>query len=803
MADYTQEQLMSALRKAHGAGDQEGARRIAAIIKAQQQQAPAAPAAPVEPVEPVEPQVEAMKDGYSIVTTDRGRFVVNPQGQWQTLEVDGKENKILERALDRNEDDTARADYLARQAEYMTLDKSGEQGPLTNLIFGDNAARRSGLYGNILRGLPGAGSWVDEGLGKIEGALGGDGEAMAQRARDSQDAFEIAYPKTAVGAQLSGAALTLPYAAANAPRVVGGGSLLSKILRGGLVGANLGALEGFAYGAGEGQEGSRLDNAGVGAGDGAMIGGLLGLASPGGGALARTIYNSVSGRKARAAARELGMRQDIAGFVADRVAADAPYAARNISLAGDSAALGNLGPSTRGLLDAVANAPGRPSAIARKSVDDIVEGASGRFTQAFDEALGTTPRGPITLQKGIMDASREARGSTYDLAFSKPINYASEAGKRLDDLLSRVDKREIDVAEGLMRKEGEISQQLKATFDDAGRVTYEKKPDVKQIDYITRSLKNASGFGAGLGPDEARVSKGLASKIRTTLDEIVPEYKQARAAGADAIDQRDAVTLGRDMLKKKSITREDVALELEGMGDAENRFVRQGLRSYIDDTMADVRRGLTRSDIDSQSVIAPLRNMTSQSAREKVESVLGPEEASRLFTMLDEAEQAFAMRINVGSQTSARQQNEKAIRELVPDGLADEVVDKGIIGTASSMAAKAAKSGGQTKEQAMEEIRTELARTLTETGDVATRAQQFSDFADLGDRMKAGRSWAEKRGQQVAFGVLSPGGLNITRPEVNNRAAVFRRLADAGYGPREIARIVESGPQAIEQALTR
>lgn len=835
MAEFTQEQLMTALRNAHAAGDQEGARRIAGMIQAQRQQAAPAPqqapqapqAAPQQqeapmtarlspelaaslgvgqqqqpaPAAPVEPQVEAMQDGYSIVTTDRGRFLVNPQGQWQPLEVDGQQNEILARALDRNANDPARAASLARQAEYMTTDRSDEQGFLTNFLYGENAARGTGFYGNVLKGVPLVGSWVDEGLGKIEGALGGDEEAMAQRARDSQEAFAIAYPKTAIGANLGGAALTLPYAVANAPRVVGAGSTLSKVGRGALAGATLGGAEGFVYGAGEGQEGSRLDNAQRGGLWGAAFGGGLGAGIPVVGSLGRTLYNTFAGRKARQAARELGMRQDVAGLVADRVAADAPYAAQNIAQAGESAALGNLGPSTRGLLDAVANAPGQSSAIARQGVEDIVEGASGRFTQTLDDVLGT-PQGPRSLQQGVMDASRAARNEAYDMAYQVPINYASDAGQRLEGLLSRVDKGVLDRAERLMRTEGVGSQQIKAIVDDAGRVTFEQMPDVRQIDYITRALRDSGGFGGGLGPDEARVVKGLASEIRTTLDDLVPEYGQARSIAADAISEREAVTLGRNMLKP-NMTREDVALEVAGMGQAELQMVRQGLRSQIDDAMANVRRGLTRTDSDPQSVLKPLRDMTAPAAREKIASILGPDEASRLFSMLDEAEQAFSMRIVAGSQTAPRLQTEQAIRELVPGGLTGDLIDKGVTGTISSMAGRAARAGGQTQEQAMDEIRAYLARTLTETGDVGQRAQQLSDFADLGQRMQAGRGVAERTAQQVAAGAGTPVAISSSRPVADNRAAILRRLAEAGYEPSEIVQIMQSGPQAIERALTR
>lgn len=787
MADMTRDQIVKALRAAHEAGDFEAGQRFAdMLIKMRQQDgtipSAAAPEQAAEPAPQVQPQVEAQKDGYSIVSTDRGRFLVNPQGQWSPVDEGG----TLSRALEQT-DDFGQARDMAARADRLAAD------PM---------ARAAGFAGNVVKGVPVVGSWVDDAFGAATNLAGGDGEAVAQQARDTQDAFALAFPKTSIGANLGGSALTLPYAVAAAPKVVGGGSNLMKILRGATLGGGAGAVEGAIYGAGEGEEGSRADTAKLGALYGAAFGGGLGAAVPMLGGLGRTLYNAMSGRRAREASRMLGMRQDVAGLLADRVAADAPYAAQNIAQAGESATLGNLGPSTRSLLDAVANSPGRSAAIARQNVEGIVEGASERFVQTLDDVLGA-PQGQNFLQRSVMQQSSIERNNAYNAAYRAIIDYAKPEGVSLRRLLARVDGSVLRRAERLMRAEGISSKQIEAAIDDAtGNVTFTSLPDVRQIDYITRALRDSGGFGGGLGPDEARVVKKLSSEIRQTLDKLVPEYGVARSIAADAISEREAVNVGRNMLKP-SVTREDLSLEISGMTPAELSMVRQGLRSQIDDAMANVRRGLTRTDSEPQSVLKPLRDLTAPAAREKIGAILEPQEAERLFAMLDEAEQAFSMRIVAGSRTAPRSQEDAAIRELIPGGLTDELIDKGFLGTVSSAAGKAARAGAQTQEQAMDEIRTYLAQAMTQAGNVPRQAAMLNNFADLGRRMQLGATAAENTGQRLGVAAGLPLSIGASRPESQEQAALLRRLAEAGYDATQIVEIMQGGSAAIEQALSR
>lgn len=793
---------MEALRNAHAAGDQAGAQRIAGMIQAQRQQTtPEAPqAAPQQPEAPatarLSPELAATLSNQAPTAPSRSGIQVPEAltrsaeraaqaGFTEAVAQVGPEGGVVFR-----NPQTGTLAYLSegRSISDQTLiqemlddgDMSSHTREAARVTLGMNPdANRAGLAGNVLTGLPFVGSYVDEAFGALQGEEKGD------RVAEAIELYQQAHPAGSTVAQLGGALTTAPIAIANAPRVIGAGSTLSKVGRGLLAGTVLGGTEGAIYGAGLGEEGSRLDNAQTGGLWGAAFGGGIGAAIPALGGLGRTLYNAAAGRNARAAARELGMQQDVAGLVADRVRADAPYAAQNIAAAGESAALGNLGPSTRGLLDAVANAPGQSAAIARQGVEEIVEGASGRFTTTLDDVLGA-PQGPRATMREIMQESATPRREAYEAAFASPINYASDAGRNIEAAMRRVDPTDLQAAvreaNAQMRDLGVGNQQIRATISDAGEVVFDQMPDVRQInalkqglDTIAENSKNPFGVMTPQGVRAASQARAL----RDALGEAVPAYREALQLGGDAIASRNAVELGRNMLRPQ-FTREQMAEALDGLGETELARVRQGLRSSIDDAMANVRRGLTRTDSDPQSVLAPLRQLTAPAAREKVASILGPDEAQRLFGMLDEAEQAFSMRIVAGSQTAPRLQTDHALRELVPGGVSGELIDKGVTGTLSSMAGRVAQAGGQTQEQAMDEIRAYLARTLTETGDVAPRVQQLNAFGELGERMQQGREIAERRGQKIGTGLTTTVGLIESRSDPDNKAAMLRELDALG-----------------------
>jgi hypothetical protein len=103
-------------------------------------------------------------------------------------------------------------------------------------------------------------------------------------------------------------------------------------------------------------------------------------------------------------------------------------------------------------------------------------------------------------------------------------------------------------------------------------------PDVRTLDYIKRGLDaniDAGFRGEGMTKAEAVALKQLRNQFRDRLDELVPEYKAARAAYAGDMEVIDAMRSGFEDFGK--LTHEQVMKAVAGMSEAEKQAYRTGV----------------------------------------------------------------------------------------------------------------------------------------------------------------------------------------------------------------------------------
>jgi hypothetical protein len=431
----------------------------------------------------------------------------------------------------------------------------------------------------------------------------------------------------------------------------GGTSLLGRVL----AGSGVGGVSGAVHGAGTGTDTqSRLKNALIEGGTGLAVGAAL----PAIGAGAANLY--------RAGADALGRRgmpapTDIMRLVSQYVG-DVPTARQNIAQAGPDAMIADAGPGARDFLDATIQRGGPGADVARNAIDQRATAAGQRITGALDQSLGQ-PEGVTAAQTAIREGSAGARGNAYDAAYSLPIDYASPQGQALEAMIrNRVPHSAIQIANNLMRINGEQSQQILARVDDAGNAVFERMPDVRQIDYITRALNHAAESGEGQGALGAQTPLGrayqnLSRDIRNNLRTAVPEYGTALETAADPIRRSQAVRFGSRLLSG-NMTRDEVAAFADGITGPERQAILQGVRSNLDDAMARVERTLQDPNVDARESIAALKKLSSRSNRTKLATVMGDQEADTLFQQIDEAAHAFELRASTaGNSATARRQN--------------------------------------------------------------------------------------------------------------------------------------------------
>ncbi len=487
------------------------------------------------------------------------------------------------------------------------------------------------------------------------------------RERDKLDQFREDSPVLAFGSEIAGAIPTAVLAAPAGVAATFGGRLAA--------GAATGAVQGgvFGFNVGEGGLEERAKSAAV----GAAIGGGIGLAAPAvGGGVRRLIEN----RAAKKLASDVGQ---------DRVALDSlrratesdrtlggPGAAR-IAQGGKDAMLVDAGKNTQELLDLAIQKSGPAGAIGREAVEARATEAAKSITGALDDALGA-PQGVQSVARGIASKTAASRQEGYEAAYEQPIDYASEVGRTIEEILDRIPPRiglqAIEDANEMMLVEGrKRTAQMVASLGDDGTVQYIEQPGVMQLDYIKRALGEIAAdtkdeFGRRSG--KGNRIQSIARNLRRAVGEAVPEYDEAVRLGGEKIQTDRALKLGREMLRP-SVTREAVEEGFEDLSVDARQAAMQGLRGHIDDSLANVKRTVQDDNVGAREAIKAVKDLSSRASREKVELLLGDEQATRLFTEIDRVTEAFNLRaaVSKNSATFAREDLNKSIAAQTRDGI--------------------------------------------------------------------------------------------------------------------------------------
>lgn len=611
-----------------------------------------------------------------------------------------------------------------------------------------------------LQGVPFVGSYTDEAVGMISPQAGA---AMGQ----AVEAVRERRPGQAAALEVGGALAATPALVASAPAaigrfVTGATSLGGQMLRGGLTAAAGGALEGGISGFGRGQAGTRIQEAGRGAAIGGALGGAIGAALPAVSTGVRAAWENIKGRSVNEISRTLGISTDAAKVVRTALEND-DLAAATVALerAGSSSMLADAGPGTQRLLDVSVTSGGTAPRVAGEAVTARAEEAGARMTTVMDDILGA-PEGVGTTQRGIRQGTQEARNRAYRIAYAQPIDYSGGRGRYLETLLGRVPQSAINRANELMRIEGVQSAQILAEVGEDGAVTFRRMPDVRQLDYITRALgdiaeqQNAAGKLGGT-TQLGRATQGLQRTIRDVLKREVPEYGEALDVAADAISRTRAVELGAEILRPGT-TREQVAEALRGASRAERDAAKAGFRSAIDDTLARVNAVASDPNIEIREFQRLANTLRSRAMRDKMELLLGPRDAERLYRELDENVVSLELRAAIArnSATQQRQAIAGAVEGITAPGALSTLMAGEPLNASKRIAQVVTGTTPEARTLRQMGIYDEIAQVLTQL-----RGQQAQQALRLVERAIAGDALNQTQARIIARALTTPAALAI------------------------------------------
>lgn len=589
----------------------------------------------------------------------------------------------------------------------------------------------------------------------LTGGSFGGAYNLAQEVQRQQLAQERAeHPVRSAVGQIGGALATAPAFGTLFPAVAGA-PLAARMLAGAGTGGAYGAAEGFGSGSGLVD---RLKQAGVGGLLGAGIGGAVPVAIEGVKAAANKALDYTSITKAL---QQLGIGRPAGDAVMRSMAADDAFAgsgAANIAAAGPQGMLVDAGPAARGALDAAAQSGGPAARIARQATDQRGVQANQDLVSALNAVLGGPPQGVGTMTSGIRQGTQAARRTAYDAAYAAPIDYSAPLARDLETALTRVPAKAVAKANELMQVEGAQSQQIMANIAADGSVVFERMPDVRQIDYITRGLRHLAEAGEDAGAlggrtDFSRSYTNLSQDIRGTLRQLVPEYGTALETAADPIARVQATRLGAEMLRP-GMARDEVVAAVKGMTGPERQAMQQGIRSHIDELMANVKAAASDPNQDARETWRALNQLNSRAVKEKLAAVLDPAQADALATEIGRATKAAELYagMNRNSATYGRMAVAEVNKELQQPGAVGSLMEgRPLQATQRGLQFLFGRTP-QDKVAATDEMNKQIAEVLTGARGPAA----------LAELLALSRAYASiPRNQQLSQDIAAPFGIGI------------------------------------------
>ena len=372
------------------------------------------------------------------------------------------------------------------------------------------------------------------------------------------------------------------------------------------------------------------------------------------------------------------------------------------------------------LLDTAITSSPAASNLAQAAVGGRATAQNSVLTQYMDKILGK-PQGLKGVGRGIGQQTKAARSTAYDASYATPINYADDAGRGIEDTLSRMSDRikseAFENANERMLADGIKNQQIMGSVGKDGKVTFSEMPNVQQLDYLKRSLQtmargSTDDFG-NMNPRGVMLSD-LARDLKHSIIKAVPEYEGALKHGQDKILREEALRLGSRLLRQ-STTRETVADMAENMSNEAKTSAMKGIRSSIDEALANVKQAMTDTNVDAREAAKLIKDLSSRANREKVEMVVGKDAADDLFKQIDQSSVAFELKGQVAqnSKTALRQGARADADEVLFGGPLNQLREGEVVGAPKALVKAIFGRSPEAKQQISDEYYMNIVKALT------------------------------------------------------------------------------------------
>lgn len=593
-------------------------------------------------------------------------------------------------------------------------------------------------------------------------------------------------------------------------------------------GALQGAAYGGVYGAGSG-EGNLLERM-PSAAEGALIGGAVGGAVPAVVGGAKAAYTAATSPE-RSALHQVERALERDGITAAQFAQKADDLQQRYPGAALPADAG--GENVQGLLERVAQTPGagrtqvipalteRQQAQPQRITDTLQDLASGPAAAKVEASSSTdlvpSVGSPLSWTRSERDTVRSAADDIgkaaggdrrsafkaveeamaqqaksaqplYEKAYQEPVPWSME----LEALFKRPIMQE--AYKGAERRAANEGRDFYGKFldlKDDGTFTITSVPSTGDLDFVKKYLDSKVGTLEKSGDfGEARVIKGIRTKLLDMMDSASPTYREARAAWAGPSRFIEAVDDGRTIMSR-NISAEELSANLSKMSPSELEGYRIGAVSSIINKMGN----------DPAKNADMTKYLRTKEMRAKVAAML-PDDAARerWNSMLDFEVGASAMAgRSLGNSATAR----RAAEMTDADGVAGDLVLSTLAGSpvGGLFSQFVNKAGRGLRDTIRSKSDRAVANALTSRGGLdGLRGAAQQQRASLGPvATTAGAAIAIGSAQQSADRAPHPRSVPGILPAVRERVAAGEQM-DAQALARELGVIPAVAKRAIQQA---
>lgn len=400
-------------------------------------------------------------------------------------------------------------------------------------------------------------------------------------------------------------------------------SLKQAAVEGSAIGAGYGGL--YGLGTAEGDLLERAPAAAEGAAIGAVVGAGVPVALSAGKAAIGTLRSpdrSAIQQVERAVERD-GMTMDQFRRQSEELQQRYPGTAMPADAGGEN---------VQGLVERVAQTPGAGRSQVIPALTERQQGQPQRITDTLQEltnserdsfnraaedlgrATGNKTSAFQAVEEAMAQRSRDAQ-PLYAKAYQEPVPWSHE----LEDLFKRPVMQEAYRAAS--RRAGNEGRDFYGKFidlKDDGTFTAQSVPSTGDLDFIKKTLDSKVGtLERGGDYSEARVIKGIRTKLVDMMDAASPTYRQARSSWAGPSQFIEQVENGRSILSR-NISAEELAANLGKLNPSELEGYRIGAVSAIVNKMGN----------DPSKMADMTKFLRSKEMREKVAAMM-PDEAAR------------------------------------------------------------------------------------------------------------------------------------------------------------------------------